>query len=137
MQERLFFTALTSLVFLSSCGGGGDSGGNTMHDKDAVVIFLHYPEEICKSQGLIDELKKQITDAKNIITSVEDNNVQCSDYAKVSDNIKCYVYDMLSEDIIFASVPTSCVVGADTIYGINGFEEDMAITVEEQAFGSM
>ena len=105
MKKLGLATVALSVLLLSGCGGGGSkSTTEKMKERTTIVITHNYPDEICKSQQLKNELAAEgITD---IITSVEDNSVSCQTYGRTNNGSTCYEHTL-------GGYPNACVVGAN------------------------
>jgi len=140
MKKRFALNAMIgTLLLLTGCGGGGSSSSISDHEmasKDVVIIFYHYPEDVCLDNQLIELLKSEIPEATNIITRVEDNSVICRDYGKEY-GTDCMTKHMVLENSAFATIATSCVLGADSKYGLSDPLEDSATLLSEKAFDQL
>ena len=87
-----------------------------MTQRDAIIVFYHYPAEVCVSDDLRNELAVQVPEAYNWLIRVEDNSVNCGTYGKteqVGDTEGCVMMDMADYDSDALQYDTSCVVGFD------------------------
>ena len=105
MKKLGFASIALSALLLSGCGGGDSkSTKEKIQERTFIVITHAYPDDICTSQGLKDELKT-LTSVENIITSIEDNTVNCSYYGRSEGNT-CH-------EQVLGGYPNACVVGVD------------------------
>ena len=111
MKKLGLATVALSVLLLSGCGGGGSkSTGNKstiekMKEKTGIIITHNYPDEVCKSQRLKNELAAEgLTD---IITSIEDNSVSCQTYGRANNGAICIEQTL-------GGYPNACVIGANT-----------------------
>ncbi len=108
-------TATFLVIGLTACGGGSSSSStksktDEISKRQQIMIFYHYPKDVCNSSYLKDGLKRK--GATDIITSVVNRDVTCSSYGKT--NGEC-----ISMDTGAYGEPT-CVIGANRINN-NGY----------------
>lgn len=106
LKKLTLSTVVLSALLLNGCGGGGSKSQTIkeqIQERDVIVIVHNYPDDACKSQLLKDTLASD-TAARNIITSVEDNTVNCAYYGRT--------IATCSEDV-FGGYPNACVLGVD------------------------
>lgn len=135
-QITSILLAGTSAMVMSACGGGGSSDPVDTTDpmtlKDGIVIIYHYPEEVCTSDQLIDELQATIPEAENFLLRVESNDVTCATYGK-TDGVDCESEDAVLIDPSFLEYDTSCVLGFDLAVSTASstqLMEDIALVAE-------
>jgi hypothetical protein len=75
-----------------------------MSQKQGVIIFYHYPEDICLSDTFYKEMQHN-DGFKNILVQIGTNTLRCSDYNKAHPN--CVEVDAKKESNM------SCIVGFD------------------------
>jgi len=80
----------------------------TMKAKDIISIVYRYSKNICESQELKDSLALNLG-VRNIITSSESNDVDCTTYDRIDNGSTCAE----NRDSTEYSLDTSCVIGAD------------------------
>lgn len=128
MMKRLGLTTIAlSVLLLSGCGSSKKKSTDTntsidkntteqMKERDAIRIAHSYPDEACDSQ-IKSELARK--GAKDIIISIEDNNVSCQTYGRINtDKGNC-------SESIYGGHENACVVGMNGI----SFDSDINISI--------
>ncbi len=123
MSKKITLGALAlGMILLSGCGGGGGSKEDPItkeiKTRDAIVILHEYPAGVCQSDTLKLELLKN--GARDIITSVEDNSVNCEHYGRINDKVGCV-------EELFGGFPNACVIGLNAGLGISAAISDVTI----------
>ncbi|HIQ28837.1 MAG TPA: hypothetical protein EYH42_10145 [Sulfurovum sp.] len=119
-MKRLGFTTIAlSVLLFSGCGNNKSNKKSKNIDKnisekieerDLIRIAHNYPDEACNSQLKSELSSKGI---KDIIISIEDNNVSCETYSRINNNDgNC------SESIHNSIHPNACVVGMNDPDGV-------------------
>ena len=124
IKKLKLMTITLGALLLVGCGGGGgnnntpvDTMKEQMKNKQAIAIIHNYPSDVCKSQKLKDELinisNKEGVHIKNIITSVESNDMGCEYYGRVNNDNENRYYKACIEEDADLGLEHSCVVGFD------------------------
>jgi len=106
-------------TLLVGCGSGGSSSESAVErisKRQHVIISYHYPEEVCNSSILTEQL--QSIGFIDIITLVTSENVDCRSYGKSNDGRECLIQDLKHYD-----KPT-CVAGMNRSTG-KSYKSDM------------
>ena len=100
--------------------GRKQRGSYCQRDKkrDFIAIFHEYPAGACQSDALKVELAKN--GFRDIITSVEDNSINCAHYGRTNDKIGC-------GEELFGGFPNACVMGLNAGSGIAAAIEGVTI----------
>ena len=139
IASLLVFTACDSDKTIDDLRGTNDSEKEKLAKKDFLYIIKYTPESVCKSKSFktaiekaieayIDEKGSPVGNIKDIITSVQSNDVICEtfepeDITDLVDPI-CKIEKAadISEDYelpegleLNEEINTSCVVGGDTL----------------------
>jgi len=116
MMKRLGLTTIAlSVLLFSGCGNKKSKNidkniSEKIEERDLIRIAHNYPDEACNSQ-LKNELSSK--GIKDIIISIEDNNVSCETYSRINNNDgNC------SESIHNSIHPNACVVGMNDPDGV-------------------
>jgi len=103
-------TLLCSVLVFTACGGGGNGGNQEdpvikeIKKRDGIVIFHEYSASVCQSDTLKSALQKE--GLRDIITSVEDNSINCAHYGRANDGNTC-------TEELFGGYPNACVIAAN------------------------
>lgn len=90
-STTLLFTACSSEKAIDTIKNTNNSEKETIAKKDVIYIIKHTPEIVCKSESFKNALKStmeefikqsntKIVNIKNIITSVQSNDVTCNTF---------------------------------------------------------
>ena len=115
MMKRLgLITIALSVLLLSGCGNNKSKNidkniSEKIEERDLIRIAHNYPDEACNSQ-LKNELSTK--GIKNIIISIENNNVSCETYSRINNN------DGNCSESIYSTHPNACVVGMNDPDGV-------------------
>ena len=130
MTKRFMLSIASSALLLVGCGGGGNSTPiDPMTERDAVVIFYHYPADLC-NDALKEEISVYVPEATDLLTRVEIDNVSCETYGKTNATEECTTFDFSLIDVSLIDVNTNCVVGANMPSPASVVSEDISIAAE-------
>jgi len=117
LNKTVLLAFVCGAFVFTACGGGGGSKEDPvtkeMKKRDTITILHEYPAVTCQSDTLKIELLK--AGFHGIITSVEDNSINCAHYGRKNDGNSCY-------EELFGGYPNACVIGANIGSGVAGIE---------------
>jgi len=129
MMKTLGLTTIVlSALLLTGCGGGKggdkkDSTTNQMKEKHGIIIFHNFPSDKCKDQNIINDFATEAV-AKDVITSVESNDINCQYYGRENNINETAYYKVCAEIDTGLNLPHSCV------YGFNDASNGGGISLE-------
>ena len=110
------FTATLLAIGLTACGESSSGSSSTKYktkdasEREHVIIFYHYPKDICESPTFINSLGLGES-ARDAIAFSENRDVNCATYGKVENEESCW-----TEDYSFTSdAKSTCVIAMNRI----------------------